>query len=233
MENTNLRANAKKTDVTYAESIKTCQTEAFFGKEYVDLIERLNDNRTNDNAAHVFLLDRRNKNKKCVTFKDVGILYGQRPNVPELWFLSPYEFVSEWEPVLASYPTTLRAAQDSEHHALLTDTGVAKLKAQSCGEPVEMIGGVDYEVKAGGVDWYSYPNTPSTAHFRHTWVIQRRKRPRAPSFAGAPLPRHAAGESRRAALITMTYFHPWTLRLKESHTEHVPHASQLRADWLT
>ena len=149
MENTNLRANAKQNDVTYAESIKTCQTESFFGREYIQTIERLNGKIVNEGTSQVLLLDRRNKKRKRVTLKDVSILYGQRPNVPELWFLSPYEFVAEWEPVLASYPTTLGSLEDPRHHATLTETGIVKLHAQARGEEVEMIGGADYVVKSG------------------------------------------------------------------------------------
>ena len=63
--------------------------------------------------------------------------------------------------------------------------------------------------------------------FRNTWILCRRRRPIAPSFIGAPLPRHRAGETNRAALITMTYFHPWTLRSADAD-EHVPYAGFLR-----
>ena len=36
-ENTNLRAYARSDDITLAESIQTCQTVSFFGRNYVDL----------------------------------------------------------------------------------------------------------------------------------------------------------------------------------------------------
>ena len=42
-ENTNLRANAKESDVTHAETFRTSRTENFYGREYLDLVERLND----------------------------------------------------------------------------------------------------------------------------------------------------------------------------------------------
>ena len=42
-ENANLRAFQKENAVTAAESIKTCQTEAFYGREYVEVVERLCD----------------------------------------------------------------------------------------------------------------------------------------------------------------------------------------------
>ena len=110
----------------------------------------MNDNIEKDSASQVLLLDRRNRKKKRVTMKDVSMLYGQRPNVPDLWFLSPYEFVSEWEPILASYPTSLRSMGSAEHHAFLTDAGIEKLKAKKGGEEVELVAGEDYRVKQDG-----------------------------------------------------------------------------------
>ena len=43
VENANLRTYSKDNDVTSAESIKTCKTVNFFGANYVDVIQRLND----------------------------------------------------------------------------------------------------------------------------------------------------------------------------------------------
>ena len=43
VENTNLRAYAKDNDVTFAECFRTCQTETFYGREYVDMVQRIND----------------------------------------------------------------------------------------------------------------------------------------------------------------------------------------------
>ena len=57
--------------------------------------------------------------------------------------------------------------------------------------------------------------------------IERRRRPKAPSFAGTPLSKHRSGEESRSATIVMAYFHPWTLRTEDSE-EHVPFAGQLR-----
>ena len=166
VENTNLRAYHKKNAVTHAECIKTCQIEAFFGREYIQTIELLNDKKTQDSGKQMFHIDRRNRWKKRITLKDVSVLYGQRPNVPELWFLSPYEFVSEWEPILASYPTTLRAMDFQEHHCDLTEEGIAKLKSAQANVDVDLLPSEDYRVRNGGDGWYAYPETPSTQHFR-------------------------------------------------------------------
>ena len=36
--------------------------------------------------------------------------------------------------------------------------------------------------------WLPYPDIPATQHFRHTWVLQRRRRAQVPSLAGAAVP---------------------------------------------
>ena len=87
----------------------------------------------------------------------------------------------------------------------------------------------------GGESWLPYPEGPSTDHFRHIWVIQRRACMHAPAFIGAPIPHRRPGETERAAMITMTYFHPWTLRAADELDGHVdeqqsvvPYAGNLR-----
>ena len=220
-ENTNLRAYSKENAVTSAESFHTCQTEAFFGREYVDMVQRVNDGATIERKACFGEIDMRNPRKKKVTFRHVATLYGQRPKRDEVWYLSPYEFVTYWEPKLLSYPLRREDSANKCHHAHLTASGKDKL-AQKTDADVEneLIPGIDYTVKDGiaGV-WLPFPDIPSTQHFRHTWILQRRRRPKAPSFAGAPLPRHSSGEAERGAMLTMAYFHPWTLRADEEDVE--------------
>jgi len=91
----------------------------------------------------------------------------------------------------------------------------------------DLVPGVDYEVKDGGIDWLPFPKCPSTQHFRHTWVLVRRAGPKVPVFFGAPVPRHSPGEHQRAAAIVMAYFHIWTSR-KDDADEHVKSAGSLR-----
>ena len=238
VENTNLRAYAKENDVTFAESFRTCQTESFYGREYVDMVQRINDKKIIERRAIFGEVDMRNKRKKRVTFRDVALLYGHRPcehqgEMSEVWYLSPYEFVMYWEPVLLTYPRTLDDEESKECHAYLTDAGRQKLstKMQNShgnGDKEDMIPGEDYEVKEGQRgEWLPFPATPATDIFRHEWILQRRRRPEAPSFTGAPVPRHKAGEAERAACLTMAYFHPWTLR-KNDESAGVKYAGNLR-----
>ena len=174
--------------------------------------------------------------EKKVTTRDVALFYGQRPQHKDVWHLSPYEFATHWEIQLLYYPLTYTSwsSRQDEFHVDLLDTGVAKLKAQRKGHQEELEPGVDYVVKRGGKsdDWLAFPDVPATQHFRHTWILVRRRRPRAPSFAGAPVPRHRPGEQQRSAAIVMTYFRPWTLRSDDAD-EHVLYAGNLRASERT
>ena len=91
-ENTNLRANGKFHDVTAAECFKTCGTTAFFGREYFDIVERLTNTHADVKSVVFGEIDGRNARKKKVAFRNVAVLFGERP--AELKHLSPYEFVT-------------------------------------------------------------------------------------------------------------------------------------------
>lgn len=88
--------------------------------------------------------------------------------------------------------------------------------------------GVHYKVKDGGEDWLAYPDSPATAQIRNTWIIKRRRRPTAPTFMGAPVLTRAKQANERSCLLTMAYFHPWTLRAKDAEDKIVPYAGALR-----
>ena len=128
-----------------------------------------------------------------------------------------------WEPTLATYPLSVEEDGAEALPARLTMRGVQKL----AGGGTHLLPGTDYKVKDGGVDWIACPDHGSTKHFRNTWILVRRKRPRVPAFFGAPVPRHAQGEHDRAALIVLSYFHPWTLRANDAD-RHVQYAGVLR-----
>ena len=55
----------------------------------------------------------------------------------------------------------------------------------------------------------------------------------APAFIGAPIPQRKLGETERAAMITMAYFHPWTLRAADEEHSLVPYAGKLRPEDTT
>ena len=79
------------------------------------------------------------------------------------------------------------------------------------------------------------------AAFGHTWIIEKRERSVARLLEGFPVPMKRYDSSERSAMLTMSCFHPWTLRQSDAEDDHVPFAGCLRkhatweetlADWL-
>ena len=63
VENTNLRAYYKKGDVTAAEAIMTSGTTGFYGRNYVGVVEALQDNIINPYTTKKVEIDARSKKK--------------------------------------------------------------------------------------------------------------------------------------------------------------------------
>ena len=102
------------------------------------------------------------------------MLYGQRPCHDDVWYLSPYDIATYWQPVLVSYPRSLLANEDDRYHATLTSSGLAKVSQKKT--EADLILGEDYVVKDGVPgQWLPFPDTPSTQQFRNTWVLQKKK----------------------------------------------------------
>ena len=69
VENTNLRAYSRKDDITAAEAIMTCKTSSFYGRNYVDAVECLNDKRVAPNPSKYVEVDARSKRKGTSRFE--------------------------------------------------------------------------------------------------------------------------------------------------------------------
>ena len=144
-ENNNLCIHAGEQDVTHAETRRTSDFEGFFGREFVEMVQRLNDGQKGKGAGAFPYVDGRNPKKKKVTFRDAATLYGQRPKHQDVWDLSPYEFCMNWKAQLRSYPKTFQFDRDPRHHAKLTALGKELLEEQQeHGEEVGLQPGVHY-----------------------------------------------------------------------------------------
>ena len=129
---------------------------------------------------------------------------------------------------MVSYPQSLHDKDDDKYHAFLTDEGVALLKTSKHRKP-KLEPGVHYRVKdTPGDGMIPYPEGAVNDTFRHTWIIQKRNRPVAPMFIGSPVPMKRDDSADRSAMLTMAYFHPWTLRAGDAEGSVVPFAGNLR-----
>lgn len=72
VEKTNLRAFSKDHDVTSAEAVRTFLTECFFGREYVQTVEKLDDPQNQERRAVFAEVDVRNQKHKKVAVRDVA-----------------------------------------------------------------------------------------------------------------------------------------------------------------
>ena len=203
-----------------------------FGRNYVDVVECLNDRKQTLNSTVFPQIDGRSRRHKKVTFRDVAMLYGHRPNKDQdhrVWYLSPYEFNAEWEVVLLNYPQSLRGHTSDIYHASLTDAGM-QLLADSTSRYPKLEAGKHYVVKEGHhEDWIAYPASSATESFRHTYIIKKRRRPAAPMFVGSPVPLKGC-DADRSAMLTMVYFRPWTLQPDYEEDRYVPYAGRLRPE---
>ena len=131
---------------------------------------------------------------------------------------------------MLKYPQSLHDAHKDKYHAELAEEGVELLTLNRSRTP-KLEAGIHYRVKEGRHrTWISYPIGFATDSFRHTWVISKRPRPVAPMFIGTPIPLRKDDSADRSAMLTMAYFHPWTLRKNNAETSYVPFAGDLRAE---
>ena len=113
---------------------------------------------------------------------------------------------------MLSYPQSLKDGYHRRHHAEFTEAGRAKLKANNKHhQDRELLPGIDHGVKKEPHSWWlPFPDIPFTRHCRHTWIIVKRRHSVAPLFIGSPVLMNRDDSSECSALLTMSYFHPWT-----------------------
>ena len=101
--------------------------------------------------------------------KNVAFLYGHRPQHPDIWFLSAYEFMVYWRIEIASFNRGPEVDADNPGHCLLTACGQQKVYAadgQSGDGKVYLKPGVYYNVReklAQDGNWLPLPDKTCTA----------------------------------------------------------------------
>ena len=63
------------------------------------------------------------KRYRIVTLRDVAVLYGQRSTYGSVWYMSPYDFVAEWEVEMLSYPQNTQDMNNATQHVRVMDDG--------------------------------------------------------------------------------------------------------------
>ena len=112
----------------------------------------------------------------------MATLYGDRPRDERVWYLFPYELISDWEVEMLSSPQFFKSASNKQHHAKFSEVGREQIKANKIDHHgSDLFPGVDYCVKSELESWWlPFPDIPSTQYFRHRWITVKRNRPGAP-----------------------------------------------------
>ena len=221
-----LSSQYKPHDPLAAEFIRTFRHQHFNGKCYLDRYDAVCEKKK---TVDITVLLPRNGLGQDVP--DQVSLYGFRDVVPDMFFLSPWEFC-QWY-----YPHRLRAPSATYDWTKLTARGKARLEQEER-KDIKWVPGTDFvmaeEKIAADSSLFPYPpwqrffshETLAYSKFRQTWILRRRLVPMVPCPERCPLPGRRMSKDVRAKLLSV-YFRPWTL-VRTVATVIVPYLPDLR-----
>ena len=238
VESVNLLTNNIGTDATAAETMKTARCVMFNGIDLLNAIDSYGvDGKKLSRSIRIApAIDKTDKQRPSLFCKQFDIFYGYRGTNKSIHILSPYEFARYWEISRVRYPASTSEIERSKklpyyYHADLTDSGFAKIEKRSIGEKDTLIPGIDYKVKSIYTEsssmWLPFPENSFTNHFRHSFIMARRRRPVVPSFEACPMLKTRQSEKERNAKILSAYFRPWVLNPDDASFD-VVHVDELR-----
>ena len=204
-----LSSRYKPHDPLAAEFVRTFRSQNFNGKFYLERYEALCKKESG--------MDMRVVLPKNATGKgacDVAALYGFRSTAPDLFFLSPWEFVQWIKPERLQPP--------SANNVLTKWTLAGRKKLASKTKGIMMEAGVDYELDMTAVearaDVFPFPEdkilfgkqVPETYHkLRQTWILRKRQRPAVPAPVVCPMPSRKQSKDHRSKIYSV-YLRPWS-----------------------
>ena len=217
-----LSSRYKPHDPLAAEFIRTFRSRNFPGMFFIERYDALSQGRENIDVRTLLP-----KNALRHGVVDVVSLYGFRaPDVPDLWYLSPWEFV-QWVK-----PERTRAPSAEYKLTMWTANGKKKL-AEAKGQKVIFEPGRDYVLDepvirktAGVYSFHSgsilFPKTTSETYdsFQQAWVLRLRQRPVVPAPECCPMPTRRKSKEAQSKIYSV-YLRPWTL-IRRCATLEVP-----------
>ena len=219
-----LSSRYKPHDQLAAEFIRTFRSRNFPGKFFIERYEALCRGTTID--VRVLLP----KNAAGRGVLDVVSLYGFRCLAPDIFHLSPWEFVQWMKPVRLEAP--------SRDNQLTTWTVVGRRKLAEGTDDSAMEPGTDYVLKETFArscpNVYPFPKAaklfsgelpPTYERFRQTWILRRRNTPVVPSPEICPMPSRRTSKESRSKIYSV-YLRPWTL-FRNAATRTVPFLGDL------
>eukprot|EP00662_Eupelagonemidae_sp_cell21_P057755 gene57755-biopygen32796 len=211
----------KKIDALGSETFRSIATSTLKFSEWADLVSassaRLPSLRAP--AVHESGGQRYLDLQRCT-----ATAYGFRSMNPLIQYISPYEYLSEWQVQSSVKPS---ADGKDTPHVCVTAAGLAKC-AKRKGSTVQLDPGVDYKIKQGGPDWLPLVECDKVSRSRHSYVLRRLPRPRVP----VPVGDTRCYGDEGVAMLANIIFRPWTLNpaAKGSADAPVPHIDDLAPD---
>jgi len=98
-EEVNLCANAHEHDVMNAEFVRTFRSEDFPGGQLVKRLEHERSEETERNVKKLVPVRRGTVGQSPIFVQNFEDIYGYRGKDPRVYYLSPWEFLMQWEPV--------------------------------------------------------------------------------------------------------------------------------------
>ena len=200
-----LASRGRDHDQLAGEFIRTFRHQEFHGKFYLDYYDALQ--KPGEGKTRKVHMPR--KGQYAIDFDEVSA-YGYRPPHPDLFYLSPWEFV-QWYKVVR-----LREPSREYVWSKWTAEGKRKVKRRNRGEKIVMIPCVDYVLSDEHIKHlnyvFPYPEEKlgfdgkapeGYKEFRHTWLIVRRERPVVPCPRQTPLPGKRMSKERRAIIFSV------------------------------
>ena len=215
----NLRAYHRDDTVVSAERIATTTFESFPGAAFADFVAKYHNGdeaASSMRRAAVKWTRRQSSGVRHLGTLDIVEVYGHRPKTAVVWWLSPYEFFTNWAITMARVPTTQREWELEERSSWdvsLTAAGLKLIQKQT--DPDKKL-----QLQPRTHYCLAVQTTPgricledrtATAQLRHRCYLLRRRRPCCPHFENSPVPLQKAGQEEVNARLTMTYFRAWTL----------------------
>ena len=211
VETTNLNINAKSSDPTTAESVKTAQVTDISLQYPLQLLQHVAENKPWPKEPCKPMVDKRNPAHPRIKECPPWTAYGGRGRRSEVHGLSAYEFARHFQIKEAKYPYSKKIQEQSpdKFEAELTEEGLKKQGSKM----KHLEAGKDYRIREDGGDgWLPFGDGVHMKPHRHDWVIAVRPRPLVPVVFGAQGSRTREEQAMRILLL----FFPWVNDVRDA-----------------
>lgn len=224
-EEVNLAIHADATSALAAECILTTPHTNFYGSFFLQLVEGACVDSSGRGRSRVSVGVNTTTWRVSQPGKTQAKAYAFRPMSDALRYLSPWEFVRDWDVQRAEAPPM--ASRGNSSIAQLT-RWCSEIDRVEVSLGTRAVPGLHYEIvePTGDDNYVLFPDVEDDPTFRHLWVLVPRRAPHVPVFKFAPQPSRKMDIEKRSMLLSV-YYRPWTLHKLEAQERSVPFAAFL------